>query len=95
MTARLLVLSADDHGLSDGSSRGILRAHDTRLSSSVPVLAVGPATGRAVAGLRDRPVVGAGAQLAVVGEDRPLLTACEIPTLVGHHGAFRPGGGRS
>ncbi|MDQ0809504.1 putative glycoside hydrolase/deacetylase ChbG (UPF0249 family) [Streptomyces sp. B3I7] len=91
MTARLLILNADDYGLSDGISRGVLRAHDTGLISSVSVLAVGPAVDRAVAGLRDRPGLGVGAHLAVVGEDPPLLTAREIPTLVDGHGAFKPG----
>jgi chitin disaccharide deacetylase len=88
---RLLVVNADDYGLSEGISRGILRAHDAGVVTSVSVLAVGPAVVRSVAWLRDRPALGVGAHLAVVGEDPPLLSAREIPTLVDRRGSFRPG----
>jgi predicted glycoside hydrolase/deacetylase ChbG (UPF0249 family) len=36
--------------------------------------------------LDDVPALGVGVHVAVVGEDPPLLTAAEIPTLVGRHG---------
>ncbi|MFH9611367.1 ChbG/HpnK family deacetylase [Streptomyces sp. NPDC017448] len=91
MTGRLLVVNADDYGLSEGISRGILRAHDAGVVTSVSVLAVGPAVARSVAWLRERPALGVGAHLAVVGEDPPLLSAREVPTLVGRSGSFRPG----
>ncbi|MFH8979881.1 ChbG/HpnK family deacetylase [Streptomyces varsoviensis] len=91
MRPRLLIFSADDYGLSEDISRGILRAHDTGLVSSVSVLAVGPAVVRAAAGLRDRPGLGVGAHLAAVGEDPPLLSQREIPTLVDRRGAFKTG----
>ncbi|MEU7473915.1 ChbG/HpnK family deacetylase [Streptomyces sp. NPDC044984] len=91
MTGRLLIVNADDYGLSEGISRGILRAHDEGVVTSVSVLAVGPAVARSAAWLRERPALGAGAHLAVVGEDPPLLSAREIPTLVDRRGSFRPG----
>ncbi|MFF8940328.1 ChbG/HpnK family deacetylase [Streptomyces paradoxus] len=91
MTRRLLIVNADDYGLSEEISRGILRAHDAGVVTSVSVLAVGPAVARAAAWLRDRPGLGVGGHLAAVGEDPPLLSAREIPTLVDRRGAFRLG----
>lgn len=88
---RLLIVNADDYGLSEDISRGILRAHDTGAVTSVSVLAIGPAVVRAAAGLRSRPGLGVGAHLAAVGEDPPLLGAREIPTLIDRRGALRPG----
>jgi len=38
--------------------------------------------------LRDHPGLDAGAHLAIVGEDPPLLTAAEVPTLVNRRGRF-------
>jgi predicted glycoside hydrolase/deacetylase ChbG (UPF0249 family) len=89
VTERLLVVNADDYGLSEGISRGILRAHDAGVVTSVSVLAVGPAVASSAAWLRDRPALGVGAHLAAVGEDPPLLSAREIPTLVDRRGLFR------
>ncbi|SCL34450.1 Predicted glycoside hydrolase or deacetylase ChbG, UPF0249 family [Micromonospora nigra] len=89
--SRLLIVTADDYGLTESISRGILRAHDAGVVTSTSVLAVGPAVARSAAWLRERPRLGVGAHLAAVGEDPPLLTAREIPTLVDRRGAFRPG----
>lgn len=91
MTRRLLIVNADDYGLSEGISRGILRTHDAGVVTSTSVLAVGPAVGRTVPWLEDRTGLEVGAHLAAVGEDPPLLTAREIPTLVDRCGAFRVG----
>jgi predicted glycoside hydrolase/deacetylase ChbG (UPF0249 family) len=52
------------------------------------VLAVGAAFEDAAARLRDSPGLAVGAHLALVGEDRPLLSAREIPTLVDRDGRF-------
>lgn len=83
----LLIVNADDYGLTEGVSRGILRAARHGIVTSTSILAVGPAAGIAGAWLRDAPI-GVGAHLAAVGEDPPILTAREIPSLVDHRGAF-------
>lgn len=79
--APLLVVNADDYGLTRGISRGILEAHRHGVVTSTSVLAVGPAYDEAVRWLDDAPDLGIGAHLAVVGEDPPLLSASEVPTL--------------
>ncbi|GIF72108.1 ChbG/HpnK family deacetylase [Asanoa siamensis] len=87
MTRRLIV-NADDYGLSEELSRGVLAAHDRGVVTGTSVLAVGPAVGTAAGWLRDRPALDVGAHLALVGEDPPLLSPREVPTLVDRRGRF-------
>lgn len=84
---RLLIVNADDYGLTEGVSRAILAAAADGIVTSTSVLAVAPAFAATAGWLRDS-AVGAGAHLAVVGEDPPLLSAAEVPTLVDRTGAF-------
>jgi predicted glycoside hydrolase/deacetylase ChbG (UPF0249 family) len=86
--SRLLVVNADDLGLTPGVCRAVRRAHLEGVVTSTSVLAVGAAFDAAAAVLRDCPGLGVGAHLAMVGEDRPLLSASEIPTLVDRQGCF-------
>ena len=92
MTAErpLLIVNADDYGLTHAVSRGILRGHRTGVVSSTSVLAVAPAFATAGPWLADAPDLGVGAHLAAVGEDPPLLSAREVPTLVDRRGRFAP-----
>jgi len=85
---RLLIVNADDFGLTLGISNGILRAHREGIVTSTSVLAVGPAFTRTGPLLVGAPELGVGAHLAAVGEDPPLLAAAEIPSLVDRKGAF-------
>ncbi|MGH9185585.1 MAG: carbohydrate deacetylase [Acidimicrobiales bacterium] len=87
MADRLLIVNADDYGLTEGVSRGILRAAKEGIVTSTSVLAVAPAFERTV-GWLDGSGLGVGVHLAVVGEDPPVLSAAEIPTLVDRRGAF-------
>ncbi len=82
----LLIVNADDYGLTDGVSRAILRAHREGIVTSTSLLALAPAFERTSGWLSDAPRLGTGAHLAVVGEDPPLLTAREIPSLVDQRG---------
>ena len=90
MTAppRLLIVNADDYGLTRGVSRAILQAHHEGIVTSTSVLAVAPGFKPTVAWLRDTEAIGVGAHLCAVGEDPPLLTALEVPTLVDGQGRF-------
>jgi predicted glycoside hydrolase/deacetylase ChbG (UPF0249 family) len=83
---RLLIVNADDYGLTERISAGILRAHREGIVTSTSVLAVGPAWPKVARRLEDHPDLGVGVHLAAVGEDPPLLTGPEIPTLVDRRG---------
>ncbi len=82
-----LVVNADDFGLTDGVSRGILRAGSDGVVTSTSVLAVAPAMARSADALRDSGL-GVGCHLALVGEDPPLCPAADIPTVVDRRGRF-------
>ena len=84
----LLIVSADDLGLTDGVTRAVLRGHVDGVVTATSLLAVGRAFDGAVQMLADTPTLDVGAHLAIVGEDPPLLSAQEIPTLVDKRGAF-------
>jgi chitin disaccharide deacetylase len=86
--SRLLVVNADDMGLTPGVCRAVRRAHDDGVITSTSVLAVGTAFEQAAATVRDAGDLALGAHLAIVGEDRPLLSAREVPTLVDREGRF-------
>ena len=83
---RLLIVNADDFGLTDGVCRAIVRAHREGIVTSTSALAVGPSFSRCASMLDDVPDLGVGVHLAAVGEDPPLLSAREIPTLVDARG---------
>lgn len=88
MTAghKLLIVTADDVGLTAGVCRAVAAAHRSGIVTSASLLAVGRAFGGAAELARNAPTLGIGAHLAMVGEDPPLLSAAEIPTLVDRRG---------
>jgi predicted glycoside hydrolase/deacetylase ChbG (UPF0249 family) len=86
--SRLLVVNADDMGLTPGVCRAVQRAHSDGVVTSTSVLAVGAAFEQAATTVREAGDLGLGAHLAIVGEDRPLLSAREVPTLVDRQGRF-------
>lgn len=88
MSDRLLVVNADDFGLTDGVSRAVVRAHREGVVTSTSILAVARSFDLAASLVRDAPDLGLGAHLALVGEDPPLLSAREVPTLVDRTGTF-------
>ncbi|MGV1007497.1 MAG: ChbG/HpnK family deacetylase [Dermatophilaceae bacterium] len=83
-----LVVTADDLGLTRGVNRAIMRAHRDGVVTSTSLLAVGREFDHAVGLLRAHPGLDVGAHLALVGEDPPLLSAKEVPTLVDRRGHF-------
>ena len=86
MSDRLLIVNADDYGLTEGVCRAILRGHREGIVTSTSALVIGPAFDRCAPWLSDAPDLGVGVHLALVGEDPPLLSAAEIPTLVDRSG---------
>ena len=86
---RLLIVNADDYGLTRGVSRGILRAHREGIVTSVSMLAVAPDFDAAASDLRSSGAgLGVGVHLAAVGEDPPLLRSDAVPTLTETDGRF-------
>jgi len=85
----LLIVNADDYGLTEGVSNGILRAHETGIITSTSILVLGRAFGVAAPRLTSSSL-GIGVHLAVVGEDQPLLPAKHIPSLVDARGRLCP-----
>jgi chitin disaccharide deacetylase len=83
---RLLIVNADDYGLTEGISRGILHGHREGIVTSTSAMPLGPAYPKVAKWLADEDALGVGVHLAAVGEDPPLLSAREIPSLVGRRG---------
>ena len=88
--ARLLIVNADDYGLTPAVSVGILRAHRDGVVTSTSALTVAPGFATTGKWLADEGSLGVGVHLAAVGEDPPLLSAAEVPTLVDRRGRFAP-----
>jgi len=86
----LLIVNADDYGLTRAVSSGILRAHREGVVTSTSALVLAPAFAECGAWLTEAPELGVGVHLAAVGEDPPLLSAREVPTLVGRRGRLAP-----
>lgn len=82
----LLIVNADDFGLTEATSAAILRCHREGVVTSTSVLALAPAFERSVPMLDDHPSIGVGIHLALVGEDPPLSPPEQIPTLVDDEG---------
>ena len=87
-----LIVNADDFGLTAAVSRGIVAGHRSGIVTSTSMLAVATGFDAAVAlaTAGDTDTLGIGAHLALVGEDPPLLSAREVPTLVGRRGSLAP-----
>jgi predicted glycoside hydrolase/deacetylase ChbG (UPF0249 family) len=86
VSERLLIVNADDYGLTPAVSRGILRGMRDGVVTSTSVLVLGSGFSRSVGWLRDETTLGVGVHLALVGEDPPVSPARDIPTLVDRHG---------
>lgn len=86
---RLLVVNADDLGLSEDIDGGILRAFDAGIVTAASLAAGGASFAAAAAAARARPALDLGAHLTLVGE-RPVLDPARVPSLVGPDGRFPP-----
>ena len=86
----LLIVNADDFGLTAGLSRAVLDSGEHGIVTSTSALANGKALLDTAPALRDSGL-GVGAHLALVGHQGPVLTAREIPTLVDGDGNLARG----
>ena len=88
MLPRLLIVNADDYGLTEQVSRGILRAHRDGIVTSTSCLVLAPGFATSGKWLLEEERLGVGLHLAAVGEDPPLLSAREVPSLVDRQGGL-------
>ncbi|MFZ5823033.1 MAG: chitin disaccharide deacetylase [Bacillota bacterium] len=88
MCARLLIVNADDFGLSPGVNRGIIRAHREGIVTSATLMINMGAVAEAVALARQTPTLPVGLHLTLTA-GRPL--APDVPSLVGPDGRFLKG----
>jgi predicted glycoside hydrolase/deacetylase ChbG (UPF0249 family) len=89
MSAPILIVNADDFGMSMGITAAILEAHDHGIVTSTSLMACGAAFDEAVAGLRTRPNLGCGIHL-VLHDELALAPRERVPHLVGADGRMRP-----
>jgi len=87
---RLLLVTADDFGLTQRTSEACVLAHREGIVTAVSVLGNGADTERSFELLRAAPTLAVGAHLALVGEDPPRSSPDAIPSLVDGSGALRP-----
>ncbi|MEZ4394249.1 MAG: ChbG/HpnK family deacetylase [Polyangiales bacterium] len=90
MSAPLLVVNADDFGLTRCISEGVAEAHRAGVVTSASVIAAGGGLARDLDLLRDAPTLGVGAHLTLVGALAPCLPAREVPSLVDGRGLLLP-----
>ncbi|MDP2659278.1 MAG: ChbG/HpnK family deacetylase, partial [Dehalococcoidia bacterium] len=83
---KVLIVNADDLGLSPGVNAGIVKAHRSGIVTSASLMANLPGAAPAVALARENPGLGIGLHLNLTA-GRPL-TGC--PTLLGARGSFLP-----
>lgn len=90
MTAeRLLIVNADDFGLTSGVNAGIVGAYRRGIVRSASLMVTTPGFADAVALARAHPGLDLGIHLALTGV-RPALQPRRIPTLLGRDGRFPP-----
>ncbi|HSC55962.1 MAG TPA: ChbG/HpnK family deacetylase [Nitrospira sp.] len=78
---KLLIVNADDFGLTEGVNQGIHDAHRRGLVTSTSLLANGAAFQSAIALARHSPALGVGIHLNLT-DGRPIAPPSEIPSLI-------------
>lgn len=86
-----LIVNADDYGVTEDVSRGILEAHQRGIVTSTSVMIGFPASAEAVRrALTEAPNLGLGVHLTLSGGGRPVLPPSEVVSLVDEQGCFYP-----
>jgi chitin disaccharide deacetylase len=92
MSAKRLIVNADDYGNTPGLTRGILEAHHKGIvtSTSVMIISAGVIADLQQA-INEAPNLGLGLHLTLSGAgNRPILPPQEVRTLVDDNGTFYP-----
>lgn len=88
MTARSLVVTADDFGLAPQVNEAVEAAHREGILSAASLMVAGAAAADAVERARRLPNLAVGLHLVLI-DGRPALPPARIPDLVGRDGLFR------
>ena len=78
VAARLLIVNADDYGLTPGVSRGILRGVREGVVTSTSVLVLGSGFSRSVGWLRDEAPLGVGVHQGTVARAQARPAAIRL-----------------
>src|SRR5690349_18168229 len=92
MSAKRLIVNADDYGNTPGLTRGILEAHHKGIVTSTSVM-IGSAgvIGDLQQAASEAPQLGLGLHLTLSGAgNRPILPPQDVPSLVNERGTFFP-----
>lgn len=81
-----LAVTADDYGLTRATSAAVLDTHRSGIVTGTSVLVLAPGFRPTASWLADCSTLTVAVHLAVVGEDPPLCSAREIPSLVDRRG---------
>jgi predicted glycoside hydrolase/deacetylase ChbG (UPF0249 family) len=84
----LLIINADDFGLTLATSQAIIECHDRGIVTSTSLLTLGAGFDQSEHLLTRHPTLGCGVHLALVGKDPPLRPPSDIPTLVDERGGL-------
>jgi predicted glycoside hydrolase/deacetylase ChbG (UPF0249 family) len=84
---RYLIINADDFGLTEGVSRGILQAHRAGVVSSTTFMVSFPWAAEMAELLREAPELGVGIHLNLT-TGRPVLAPAQVASLVTREGLF-------
>ncbi|MDP2918032.1 MAG: ChbG/HpnK family deacetylase [bacterium] len=82
-----LIVNADDFGLSKSVNRGIIDCYQKGIVTSTTLMPNMPGFDEAVLLAKQNPGLGVGCHLNIY-RGRPVLKACEIPSLVNKNGLF-------
>lgn len=85
--ARFLIINADDFGLTEGVSRGIIRAHREGILTSTTYMVNFPWSAAMASMLTEAPDLGVGVHLNLT-TGTPVLPPEQVPTLVTGQGRF-------
>jgi len=87
VSARRLIVAADDFGMSAGVNAGIIRAHTEGILTEASLMVTGRAVDEAVALARATPTLSVGLHL-VLAQGRAASPAARVPRLVAATGEF-------
>lgn len=86
---KLLIVNADDFGLNDAATDGIIESHRAGTVTSTTLMVNAPAAEQAAALAHEHPALGVGLHFNLTW-GRPLSASGDVPALVGPDGVFIP-----